>query len=275
MDQKIASESAVFVRRSAVRAHLADGLSVDRCILPVSTLVLILTIASNLWAESLASKNKEGNRLFAQGKYEDAEKAYLDAQVKNPGKPEVLYNLGNSLIKQNKYSQGIQSLLQSEDKGDKAIKENSWYNTGNALFSMGKYKESAEAFIQALKINSADSDAKHNLELALMKLKQQQQKQSDSNQRQQNSKNSNKDLSAPGKGDRQQQPMPKNQNESGGRKDQNNQAKQPTAPEVQRQGSISKEQAAQMLDAVRNQELEQQRKLLESRASQRANGKDW
>jgi Ca-activated chloride channel homolog len=245
------------------------------CTRRVVVTAMFLFAASNLWAESLASKNREGNRFFAKGKYEDAEKAYLDAQVKNPGRPEILYNLGNALIKQNKYGQGIQSLLQSEVKGDKRIRQNSWYNTGNALFSMSKFKESAEAYVQALKLDPADRDAKHNLELALMKLKQQQQKQPDSNQKQQNSQNSNKDPSSSGKENRQQQQTPKNQNESGSRKDQNNQAKQQKAPEIQREGSISKEQAAQILDAVRNQEIEQQRKLLESRAKQRANGKDW
>jgi Ca-activated chloride channel homolog len=243
-----------------------------RCMLVVAMLIFV---APDLRAESLASKNREGNRLFSQGKYEDAEKAYLDAQVKNPGRPEILYNLGNALIKQNKYGQGIQSLLQSEEKGDKGIKENSWYNTGNALFSMSKFKESAEAFKQALKLDPADKDAKHNLELALLKLKHQQQKQPDSNRKQQNSQNSNQDQSSAGKENPQQQQTPKNQNESGSRKDPNNQAKHQTAPEVQREGSISKEQAAQILDAARNQEIEQQRKLLEGRAKQRANGKDW
>ena len=95
--------------------------------------------------------------------------------MKNPGKPEVLYNLGNSLIKQKKYDQGIQSLRQSANKGDKAIRENSWYNTGNALFETGRFKDSAEAFVQALKLDPSDNDAKHNLELALLKLKEQQQ----------------------------------------------------------------------------------------------------
>ncbi len=109
----------------------------------------------------------------------------MDAQVKNPGKPEVLYNLGNSLIKQKKYSQGVQSLRQSANKGDKAIRENSWYNTGNALFEAGHFKDSAEAFVQSLKLDPSDKDAKHNLELALLKLKEQQ--QSAANQKPKNS----------------------------------------------------------------------------------------
>jgi tetratricopeptide (TPR) repeat protein len=238
------------------------------------TVLAILTAFSDSRAESLASKVRDGNRLFAQGKYADAETAYLDAQVKNPGRPEVLYNLGNSLIKQKKYSQGIQSLLQSANKGDKGIRENSWYNTGNALFEMSRFKDSAEAFVQALKLDPSDKDAKHNLELALLKLKDQ--KQSGANQKQGNSEKSNQDKSSSGKNGQQQQPPPqKDQSGSGGRNEQNNAAKQQAPQEVPRAGSLSKEQAAQILDAVRAQEIEQQRKLLESIARRRANGKDW
>jgi len=144
-------------------------------------LTIVSIFAPFCMAESIASKNNKGNRLFEKGRYEDAEKAYLSAQGKDPGKPEVLYNLGNSLIKQKKYREGEQALGQAIQKGDKGIKAKSWYNTGNALFSMGNYKDSADAFVQALKLNPSDKDAKHNLELALMKLKQQEQ-QRDSQQ---------------------------------------------------------------------------------------------
>jgi hypothetical protein len=45
--------------------------------------------------------------------------------------------------------------------------------------------------------------------------------------------------------------------------------------EARREGSISKEQALQILDALLNQEREQQRKMLEGRAERKANEKDW
>ncbi len=226
---------------------------------------------SELRAESLASKIRKGNRLFSQRKYADAEAAYLDAQVKNPGKPEVLYNLGNSLVKQRKYSQAIQSLSQATGQGDKIIRQNSWYNTGNAFFEAGRFKDSAEAYVQALKLDPSDRDAKHNLELALLKLKDQ---KSGANQKQKKSDDSNNGKqgnSSNGEG-RQAQ---KDKSESGGRKDQNIPAAQQEPQVIPRPDSISKEQAAQILDAVRAQELEQQRKLLETLARRKANGKDW
>jgi Ca-activated chloride channel family protein len=242
-----------------------------------AVLFAVVSILANLSisrAESLASKNKEGNLLYAQGKYEEAEKAYLDAEVNSPGKPEVLYNLGNSLIKQKKYNEGVQALHQSISKGDKGTKSNSWYNTGDALFSMGNYKDSAEAFIQALKLDPADKDAKHNLELSLLKLKQQEQKQSNASQKQQNPGNSAPEQPSTGK-EGQKPPNKQNQEGAGKENKQNESAKKQPGQANQRAGSISKEKAAQILDAVQNQELEQQRKLLEHRARQRTNEKDW
>ena len=232
------------------------------CRLRIAFLSFALILAGSQFSrsESLASKNKRGNRLFQQGMYEDAEKAYLDAQGDDPGKPEILYNLGNSLIKQKKYQEGVQALGQSIKKGDKGIKEKGWYNTGNALFSAGSYKDSADAFIQALKLDPGDRDAKYNLELALMNLEKPKQK---------NSRNQ----SSNGK-----QPQPKqsgqDKNSSGSQKE-NAQAKPQASQPFQREGSITKDQALQLLDAMKNQELKEQRKLLEARPAEKTHGRDW
>jgi tetratricopeptide (TPR) repeat protein len=224
-------------------------------------------------AKSPASKNEEGNRLFAQGRFEDAEKAYLEAQGKIPGKPEILYNLGNSLIKQNKFEQGIQSLRQSIGNGDKGIKEYSWYNAGNAFFSMGKFKDSAEAYVQALKLSPSDRDAKHNLELALLKLKQQESRQQNGKTRQ-NQSASGQNSSENNKEDRQQSNS-SDRKSSSSPKEQKEPIKQPPPPSAQREGTINRERALQILDAIQSRELEDQRKLQEHRATQRTNKKDW
>ena len=236
----------------------------------VLLLLAVILVPRFCLPESLASKNKKGNRLFEQGRYEDAEKAYLSAQVDDPGKPEILYNLGNSLIRQKKYQQGVQTLQQSIHGGDKEIKERSWYNKGNALFSEGNYRESADAFIQALKLNPSDRDAKHNLELALLELKQQEQQKKEDNQKQKEQKGSGQDK-------RQRQPRQPDQDKGGqgSRKEQQDQAKDQANEPAQREGSMTREQALQLLNAVQNQELEQQRKLLERRSKEKPNARDW
>jgi tetratricopeptide (TPR) repeat protein len=233
---------------------------------------MILTALPCLRAESLASKNKEGNRYFSQGKYSDAEKAYLDAQIDNPGRPEILYNLGNSLIKQKKYDQGIQALRQSMGGENKELKENGWFNTGNALFLMGDYRNSAEAFIQALRLDPADGDAKHNLEMALKELEEQKQQQSNADQKQSSLQNQKKSDTGkennPESGD---EPT-----ENAAKKKDTNAFSQPnTNRDNAQEGSISKEQALQILQAVQDRELEEQRKLFEHRAARKLNERDW
>ncbi len=234
--------------------------------------VLAIPLAAK--AESTASKNREGNRLFTEGRYEEAEKAYLEAQVKSPGKPEIIYNLGNALIRQGKYPQGMQALKQSADKGNERIKIDSMYNTGYGLYSAGDYKNSAEAFIETLKLDPDDMDAKHNLELALRKLQEQQQQQQEENRNQTNKDDQNEQPSRENEGE-ESASNEQDRKQADRQKYQEKSAKMKPEPTVPREGSITREQAQQILDAMRNQELDQQRKLMESRSGPRSNQRDW
>jgi tetratricopeptide (TPR) repeat protein len=218
-------------------------------------------------ASSLASRNREGNRLFEQGKYQEAEKAYLEAQGEEPNTPELLYNLGNARLKQKKHKEAVQLLREAVSKGSRGLQANSWYNVGNALFEIGDFKNSADAYVQALRVNPADRDAKHNLELALRRLEEQQKQQQQSTGGNQDSPQPKERAADP----KRQQDRPQ---DSQGEK-----REQPANPQAtqaeRREGSLSKERALQILDALQNQELEEQRKLLERRARRKATGRDW
>jgi Ca-activated chloride channel homolog len=240
----------------------------------VSTAIVTLWIHSGqLWADSAASLNKKGNQQYDKKQYVEAEKAYLDAQLEAPGKPELLYNLGNTLIQQKKYDQAVQSLKQAAAKGDKGLQSSSWYNMGNSLFDSSKFKEAAEAYIQALKINPSDRDAKHNLELAWKRLQenQQQSKGKDQNQRDDKNKKPDKDQ---GGNDKQEDKNKDRDGNSQGDKQQG-QPQQPPQGSPGKEEKMSRDQALQLLDAMKNQELNEQRKLLERQARQVRGGKDW
>jgi Ca-activated chloride channel family protein len=241
-----------------------------RVALPALISVVVLG-GTSLFAESVASLNREGNRLFSEGKYADAEKAYVDAQAESPGKPELLYNHGNTLIQEKKYEPAVQQLHQAMSKGDRGIQASSWYNSGNALFEMGKYQDAAQAYIQSLRINPADPDAKHNLELALRK--SQEQKQQGGGKGQQNQQQErNQQQPAP---QNRQQPQSDQQPKPGDAQDRNKPAN-PQATQAERHdGGFSKEQALQILDALQNQELVDQKKRLERIERRKAVGKDW
>ena len=227
-----------------------------------TTLLFVLVPLAR--AEDAASKNKAGNRLYAQGKYLDAEKAYLEAQAEMPGRPELSYNLGNSLIRQKKYDQALQALRQATGAGDKDLQAKGWYNAGNALFEAGDFSNAAEAYIQALRRQPSDGDAKHNLELALKKKEEQQQGQrQDSGDQQEEGKDKNPSQPQGRQGEQSQNPK--------GQEPANPQSTRPETPE----GAFSRERALQILDALQNQELAEQRRLLERQARRTPSRRDW
>jgi Ca-activated chloride channel family protein len=234
-------------------------------------LVMLLPATPASAASSLASKNREGNRLFEQGKYQEAEKAYLEAQGERPDNPEILYNLGNARLKQKKQKEAVQLLRESISIGGRGLQANGWYNAGNALFEMGEFKGSADAYVQALRINPADRDAKHNLELALRRMEEQQKQQ------QPGSGGSQDQEEKGGQGQAGREPS-KDPRESP-QDSQSKEKEQPANPQAtqaeRREGSLSRERALQILDALQNQELAEQRRLLERRAGRRAAGRDW
>ena len=234
-------------------------------------LLFILTQASAaLYASSAASKNKEGNRLFQQGRFQDAEKAYVDAQLEAPGRPELLYNLGNTLIKQKKYEPAVQSLRQAAGKADQGLQASSWYNLGNAFYESGDLQNAAQSFIQALRVNPSDRDTKHNLELTLRRMKEQKQSGSGKgakNDKQEKGKQDSRNA------DNQQSDHKEDQKQ--GDEGQQDNRRQQQAQADRREGSMSKDRAMQILDAVKDQELAEQRKLQERQARRKATGRDW
>jgi Ca-activated chloride channel family protein len=238
--------------------------------------LLLLIIAVPAHAESAASKNRQGNQFFQRGKFQDAERAYLEAQAAMPERPEIAYNLGNSLIKQKKYEQALQSLRSSVSQGSKELQARSWYNVGNALYDMGRYKDSAQSYIQALHLNPADRDTKHNLELALKKM--QEQKQEKPQQSQDPNQQPDKQEPEEGQSDAQGKNDPKPQDKQG-QPQQNQKEQKPADPRASKadrpEGAFSRERALQILDALQNQELAEQRKILERLARRIATGRDW
>ncbi len=224
----------------------------------VTAAAVLLAGVPEIRAASAGSRNKDGNRLYEQGKYEEAEKAYFDALANSPGRPEITYNLGNALIRRQKYDQALQALREAESKGEGGLRADSWYNIGNALFEMNRFKDAAGAYIQALRLVPGDREAKHNLELALKRQKEQEQQGSAG-------------------GHSQQQEQQQQQQPAGGQQEQ--QGPRPGDPQSTqgdpRDVQFTREQALQILDALQNQELLEQRKMLERRLKRKAGGRDW
>ena len=239
--------------------------------------VILFASAPVTLASSVASKNSQGNRFFEQGDYQGAEKAYVEAGMQSPDMPELEYNLGNSLIKQKKYDQALERLRKAISKGTPGLQKNGWFNLGNAMFETRNYKDAVQAYTQVLRLYPADRDAKRNLELALRSVQEQNQPAAgkDQTERQRKSEQAGRDRQTgktPSRDRREPQPdaSPNFQSQSG--------PEPRTGPRNENESpeeSFSRERTLQLLDALRDQELVEQRRLqgYESRRGSRV--KDW
>jgi len=156
----------------------------------------------------------QGNKLFEQGKYTEAEVKYREGLEKNPQSYGANFNLGNALYRQEKYDDALQyyqiagSRLKDNDKKEKSAV---FHNMGNAFVKKEKYDEGIKAYKQALRYNPNDEDTRYNLAYAQqMLLEQQQQQQNNQNQENQ----PNEDNQEPNKNQKQQQQQQNDQNMS-------------------------------------------------------------
>jgi Ca-activated chloride channel homolog len=238
------------------------------------SLLTLPACASQARGAAASSRNRDGNRLFEQGKYREAEEAYLSAQAESPDSPELFYNLGNALIKQRKRDQALQALRQAISKGHADLQASAWYNLGNSLFEMGDFENSAQAFIRALRLRPADHDAKHNLELAQRRMNEKKQIDSGEGEKRSPGQSSIGEQGRKPRNNAEQKRPDRGPGPGEGEIRMRN-ASPDSAYADRLGGPISKERALQILDALRDQELAEQLKLLEGRAGRQGADRYW
>ncbi|MCM1504543.1 MAG: tetratricopeptide repeat protein [Muribaculum sp.] len=231
---------------------------------------------------------REGNDLYKQKHYADAEVAYRKAVEENPMSETALYNLALSLIRQagtsdpnaeNSPMQEAQSILNSlaESAQKLEIAEKAMYNLGNMAFNQEQYQQAIDAYKGALRRNPDNDKTRENLRLAQLKLQQQQQNQ---DQNKDQNKDQNQDQQNQ---DQQQQNQDQNKDQN---KDQNqdqqqqNQDKKDQQQQQQQKQNMSDENAAKILKTMENEENATRRKVQEmqkkkGQGGQRTTGPQW
>ena len=118
---------------------------------------------------------EEGNRLYSEGRFDEAHRKYLEALLDDPGSPLILFNDGSALYRDQDFQEAQRRFQEALEDGDPALRSAAWYNLGNTLYRQQQLQESLEAYKEALRANPSDTDAKHNLERVLEQLQQQNQ----------------------------------------------------------------------------------------------------
>lgn len=244
-------------------------------------LTLAIFCGSGLFSQSEKKLVREGNDLFEEGDYSEAEIEYRKSLTEKPGYYKGTFNLGDAMYKQENYEESGKLFDEvAELSDDSNIKASSYYNLGNSLLSENKYKESIEAYKKSLRLNPTDSDAKYNLEYARKKLNEQQQQQNqdqdkDKDKKDQDKKDQNKDKDKNDQDKNDQDKDKKNDKSDDQSKNKDNDQKK---DEKQQPQKISKQDAQRMLDALKNDEKKILQKLQREKAKAAKSSKteiDW
>ncbi|MGD8922972.1 MAG: tetratricopeptide repeat protein [Candidatus Zixiibacteriota bacterium] len=235
---------------------------------------------------------RKGNEAYTKGDYKTALEQYHVAEADLPESPELEYNMAGALYQQNSYEEAEDKYTKALNSDDLETKAKANYNLGNTYYRSGDYTKAIYSYKKALEINPDDMDAKFNLEMARKMLKeqtkpqqqnqqqqqqqQQQQKQQDQQKQQESppEQQQNKDQDQQENQDSlQNQPPDESQQQEpqGQAQEQQGKGKQPQMQEQQ----MSKEDAARILNSLRDDERELQRRLKRDHKRSDYNGKDW
>ncbi|MBI9084289.1 MAG: VWA domain-containing protein [Desulfobacterales bacterium] len=114
-----------------------------------------------------------GIAAYENGDYQAALKSFIDAQLKDPDRPEIDFNIGNAYYRLKDYASAARSFEQAARVGNPQLKQKALYNMGDALFRSGNLKEAVDRFQQALDLDPQDQAARKNLEFAQKALQKQ------------------------------------------------------------------------------------------------------
>jgi tetratricopeptide (TPR) repeat protein len=160
---------------------------------------LVIIILFTGFGDGDAINNDRGNRLFHKGKYKEAVSMY--DKIRNKKNQMIsYYNKGNSLINSGNIDDGLEYLKKVTEGSDSIMSSKAYYNMGNTFFNNKKLKEAAQLYINSLRKNPGNSDARYNLEKTLRLLKKQEQEKK--NNKDENNKKEKKEKKDDQKGDK-------------------------------------------------------------------------
>lgn len=222
--------------------------------------ICIAILSPSLFGQEEREYIRKGNRLYKKSEYAGSEGMYRRAEDSGKSAGDAVFNLGNSLYKQNRFGEASGEFIRSARaaEGDSLKQAEGFYNLGNSLLKEQKFSESIDAYINSLKLNPDNIQAKYNLAYAQDQLKKQEEQQQqdqqnqDKEKQQDQEKDDQQDKKDQDKEDDQQQP------EQDQNKDQQQQQQQP---------AMSREDAKRLLDALAASEKQTKEKVQRDKAA--------
>ena len=217
-------------------------------------IILSLLISFTSFAQNKKSLLREGNTLYADSSYNDAEMQYRKSLEKDQDYFNASFNLADAVYKQERYEESsalFGALIDNAPTESDLSKV--YHNMGNSLVKEQKLDEAIDAYKNALRINPNDAETRHNLALC-KKQKQEQEQQQEENKEDKEEQEENKEEMEGEKKEEQEKNEQKNENQKQKQEEQQNQKEE-------KKEEMSKEDAEKMLEAIQQQEKDLQEEL--------------
>ena len=224
----------------------------------IGALLLLFITTSTFAQKAERDYIRKGNRAYKDSVYVDAEVNYRKALEANPKSTISMFNLGNTLLQQNKVQEAMEQYAGvARIEKDKSKLAQTFHNIGVVFHTQKDYAKAIEAYKESLRNNPKDDETRYNLALAQKMLKDQQNQNQSQNQ------------------DQNQQGQQQKQDKQQQQDQQQNQDQQPPQPE-KNENQMSKENAEQLLNSVMQDEREVQDKVKKQQVIQGNRlEKDW
>ena len=192
---------------------------------------LVLLVAALAAGPAQAASVREAQRLYAEGRYEEALAEYRAAAGDQPA-PQVEFNAGAAAYKAGQYGDAAAAFARALGSEDPKLQEQSFYNLGNAQFRLGEqtretkppqtmqaWQQAIDAYDAALEVDPQDADARYNRDFVKRALEELQQEQEQQQQQEDQQKNQDQQQQQDKKQEQQQdrdgeQQQPQQQDES-------------------------------------------------------------
>lgn len=209
--------------------------------------IILLFASLSLSAQSDRDYIRRGNRLVKDTLYSKAQVQYQKAIEVDNANPQAHYNLGNSLLFQNKAEDAMKEYEQAARmETNKIRRAKVYHNMGVVLQSAKQYDKALACYKNSLRNDPTNDETRYNYVLCLYQMKNQQGGGEDNQDQNQDDKGNDQ------KNQKDQQEQQKQEKKNEQKQDQQQQ------PDPEK---ISKENAEQMLKAAMQDEKATQEKV--------------
>jgi len=241
-------------------------------------LLLLLTFVAN--AQEKDKVLPEANEEYVAKNFVDAEANYRISHSKFPGRTVASYNLGNSIYRQNQFSESKFAYANAlKSLKTRTQKHKAFHNLGNVFMKEKDYTQAVAAYKDALRNDPTDEETRYNYALAKKMLKDnpppKDDKKKDKNK--DKDKDKDKDKNKDKKDDKNKDKDKKDDKKDGDQNKKEDKPKNDKAQPKPKPGDMSKQRTENLLDAVNNEEKKIQDKVNANKmkGAPRKAEKDW